>query len=123
MSAKVARVHGDGDPRLVELDGVVRALEAELTPHLDQEEAELFPLLLSKDGGAAVETLLEAARTDHHWIGEQLARIRELTQEYALPVWACRSYRTLFAEREALETDVLRHVHLENHVLFPRVRG
>lgn len=123
LSAKVARVHGDSDPRLVELDTTVRALEAELMPHLDQEEAQLFPALLANETGRSLDALLEATRTDHVWIGEQLARIRELTEEYALPGWACRSYRTLFAELEALETDVLRHVHLENHVLFPRFRG
>ena len=59
-------------------------------------------------------------RADHEWIGEQIGRLRTLSDEYTAPEWACRSYRTLFAELEALETDVLRHVHLENHVLFPR---
>jgi regulator of cell morphogenesis and NO signaling len=36
------------------------------------------------------------------------------------PEWACTSYRTLLSELAALEGDVLRHVHLENHVLMPR---
>ena len=36
------------------------------------------------------------------------------------PEWGCSSYRVLMSELEALEGDVLRHVHLENHVLMPR---
>ncbi len=36
------------------------------------------------------------------------------------PEWACNSYRALFSELQALETDVLQHVHLENHALRPR---
>ena len=33
-----------------------------------------------------------------------LRRIRELTEDYQLPEWACTSYRKLFAELQALES-------------------
>lgn len=46
--------------------------------------------------------------------------MRDAAEDYLIPDWACTSYRTLFAELERLEGDVLRHVHLENHVLMPR---
>ncbi len=118
LSAKVARVHGEGEPRLVDIDETMRGLAEQLLSHLDQEEAELFPAML--DGEPSPEALAEGVRADHEWIGEQIGRLRTLSDEYTAPEWACRSYRTLFAELEALETDVLRHVHLENHVLFPR---
>ncbi|HEY8430033.1 MAG TPA: iron-sulfur cluster repair di-iron protein [Sandaracinaceae bacterium] len=122
LSEKVARVHGDHEPRLVEIREIVSALATELSAHLDQEEAELFPRLL-EPGASLQPSELEAVRGEHLWIGEQLRRLRTLTDEYVAPEWACRSYRTLFAELEAMETDVLRHVHLENHVLLPRFSG
>lgn len=121
LSAKVARVHGDGEPRLVDIDRTMRGLAEQLISHLDQEEAELFPAML--EGEPSPEALAEGVRADHEWIGEQIGRLRTLSDEYTAPQWACRSYRTLFAELEALETDVLRHVHLENHVLLPRFTG
>jgi regulator of cell morphogenesis and NO signaling len=49
-----------------------------------------------------------------------LARMRELADGFRTPEWGCNSYRVLMAELEALEGDILRHVHLENHVLMPR---
>lgn len=119
MSAKVARVHGDHNPRLNDLDGAVRKLVAELEPHLDEEEQTLFPAVLRDDRATAVRELATMHR-EHLVVGGLLEHIREATEEFTLPPWACNSYRALFAELEALETDVLRHVHLENHVLMPR---
>ena len=43
LAAKVAHVHGDRNPALAPLLKAVQALERSLVPHLDQEEAELFP--------------------------------------------------------------------------------
>jgi regulator of cell morphogenesis and NO signaling len=121
LSAKVARVHGDHDPRLAELDRIVRALEAALTPHLDEEEQSLFPQLMSRAPDAAqVAKELGTMHADHLAVGDLLEQMRETTADFATPEWACNSYRTLFAELERLEGDVLRHVHLENHVLMPR---
>jgi len=53
-------------------------------------------------------------------VGRALDRIRDLTDDFATPDWGCTSYRLAMAELDDLTTDVLRHVHLENHVLMPR---
>jgi regulator of cell morphogenesis and NO signaling len=121
LAAKVARVHGDADIRLRELDTIVAELSSLLVPHLDDEEDSLFPAM--RDPRAALEPLraeLAAARDDHAAVGGLLERLRDVTADYALPSWACTSYRTLFAELAQLEDDVRRHVHLENNVLWPR---
>lgn len=121
LAAKVARVHGEHNPRLRALREVVGALESELLPHLDHEEQQLFPLLLDAHSPrSTVQTELERMRTEHLNVGELLGRLRSESDEFTLPEWACTSYRTLFAELKQLELDVLRHVHLENHVLGPR---
>jgi regulator of cell morphogenesis and NO signaling len=119
LAAKVARVHGERDPRLTRIDELVQGLCRELLPHLDHEEETLFPAIVS--GAPQARDQLAAMWSEHETIGEQLRLMRELTADYSTPDWACRSYRTLFAELEHLETDVLTHVHLENHVLAPRV--
>ena len=56
-------------------------------------------------------------------MGTLLARMRVLSDGFTTPEWGCRSYRILMGELETLEGDVLRHVHLENHVLMPRFAG
>lgn len=119
LSEKVADVHGDKDARLVTIDETVQALSAKLIAHLDEEEREVFPLLLGP-GRRAPAILFSTIQEEHVWVGEQLERLRELTDDYHAPSWACRSCRALYAELEAIHTDTLRHVHIENHVIFPR---
>jgi len=43
------------------------------------------------------------------------------TVEVVVPTWAGRSYQHLMEELEALEEDVLEHVHLEAFALVPRL--
>jgi regulator of cell morphogenesis and NO signaling len=121
LAAKVARVHGEHNPKLRELSEVVQALDSALIPHLDQEEQELFPMLLAPSTKPEViEAELQRMKAEHLAVGELLGRLRDASDEFSLPEWACNSYRTLFAELERLELDILQHVHLENHVLAPR---
>lgn len=120
LAKKVARVHGEHDPRLVELFAIVTALSDALLSHLDDEERDLFPALLGERADLEMGAQLEAMQKEHLAVGDLLHRMRVLTADFAVPDWACGSYRTLFAELEDLEGDVLAHVHIENHVLAPR---
>lgn len=119
-AAKVARVHGDRNERLRSVQAAVEELAAVLEPHLDDEEDRLFPELVQ--GRAALDSRRELAdmKHEHEQVGALLWRLRAAADDFRAPDWACRSYRALFAELEKLELDVLRHVHLENHVLAPR---
>ncbi|MBL9014553.1 MAG: DUF542 domain-containing protein [Myxococcales bacterium] len=118
LATKVARVHGDHDPKLHELEATVDELTEVLLPHLDEEEARLFPALLASAPEAA--PLLATMIDDHLEVAALLERVRDSTDNFTLQDWACGSVRTLFRELEALERDTLAHVHLENHVLGPR---
>lgn len=121
LAAKVARVHGAKEPRLIELDVVVRKLADALEPHLDTEEQVLFPALMARDGETdIIRAELDTMKDEHLAVGEMLEQMRTLAFEYRAPEGACNSYRALFSELDQLEGDVLRHVHLENHVLLPR---
>lgn len=121
LAAKVARVHGAHNAKLRELDSVVTELTEALEPHLDDEEQTLFPMLLSPaPDRAAAARELASMHEEHLAVGKLLEAMRTAADDFALPDWACNSYRALFAELAQLEGDVLRHVHLENHVLMPR---
>jgi regulator of cell morphogenesis and NO signaling len=120
LSAKVGRVHGERDPRLVEVARTVKALADDLGSHLEVEESGLFPALLAHRDRAAIAAELATMVSEHVAVGALLGRLRAITDDYEPPAWACRSYQTLFAELAHLEGDILRHVHLENHVLAPR---
>ena len=124
IMTKVAQVHGPKDAHLRELEETFRTLAASLLPHLDEEEQVLFPLLMAgRPDPEVLRPELALMMTDHLEVGELLARIRSLTGGFTTPEWGCNTYRVLMSELEALEGDILRHVHLENHVLAPRFEG
>jgi regulator of cell morphogenesis and NO signaling len=121
LAAKVARVHGEHNPKLAALGHTFEELAGALVPHLDAEEAVLFPALMARTPDPTiVRKELAAMYEDHLAVGKLLGRIRELSDQFTTPEWGCNSYRVYMAELAALEEDVLRHVHLENHVLMPR---
>ncbi|MBX3471100.1 MAG: iron-sulfur cluster repair di-iron protein [Planctomycetes bacterium] len=123
MAAKVARVHGEHDPRLADLGRLVANLRPLLLDHLDEEEQQLFPALMARNTAPeVVRDGLAAMEAEHRQVGALLERARALTDDFSPPEWACGTYRTLLAELEHLEDDVLRHVHLENHVLAVKAR-
>jgi regulator of cell morphogenesis and NO signaling len=118
---KIADVHGDRDPRLLELLAVFRGMRASLEAHLAEEETVLFPLLMSRDADRArAARELGRMREEHLEVGRALDAMRDITDDFATPEWGCATYRLAMAELDDLTSDVLRHVHLENHVLVPR---
>lgn len=121
LAIKVARVHGDKNPKLLQLRDALSELDENLLPHLDDEEQELFPFLIGNepDPIRAAKDLQEM-HEEHLAMAAILERLRVAADEFTLPTWACTSYRTLFNELEELESDLFRHIHLETHVLMPR---
>ena len=121
LATKVARVHGDHNPKLLALRDAFAALAATLEPHLREEEGVLFPALRAEPHDPRlVAAELASMDQDHQRVGAMLASVRALADDFAPPDWACGSYRTLMRELAVLEMDTLRHVHLETHVLMPR---
>jgi regulator of cell morphogenesis and NO signaling len=118
---KLSAVHGAREPKLRALNDAVRELAQSLLAHLDEEERTVFPVLTADavpDAEAA--RALEAMGSDHLTVATLLERIRDNTNDFRAPTGACNTHQTLFAELREIETDVLTHIHLENHVLAPR---
>ena len=121
LAAKVGRVHGQHNPNLRVLDAAVTELSETLLAHLDEEERELFPLLIAGETNRTeLAKRLDDMAGEHRLVGELLGQVRAASDDFSVPDWACNSYRTLFSELRQLESDVSVHVHLENHVLKPR---
>lgn len=121
LARKVARVHGAHNLKLLSLRDEVGTLSDTLLPHLEEEEQVLFPALVA--AASPLGEALAAADAEHLEVGHCLARIRELADGFIAPEWACSSYRTLFAELQRLEQEIVAHIHLERHVLRPRFDG
>lgn len=121
LATKVARVHGEHNPKLFALRDAFIELAATLEPHMREEEGVLFPALRAVPHDPdLVAAELASMRQEHQQVGVMLAGVRTLANDFTPPDWACGSYRTLMRELAVLEMDTLRHVHLETHVLAPR---
>ncbi len=57
---------------------------------------------------------------EHESAGQALAKLREVTHDYALPADACPTFRAMYEELQRMEADLHQHIHLENNILFPR---
>jgi len=127
MAARVAQVHGGHTPSLLDVFDVFQALAEELAEHLMKEEQVLFPAIdmMSRGEAAAmpVDGAIHCMLHEHDDAGAALAKLRALTNGFTPPPEACNTYRALFAGLEELETDLHRHIHLENSVLFPVARA
>lgn len=127
MTEKVARVHGDSEPRLVEIRKVFESFGPDLVEHTVEEESSVFPLirkLESHPGEAKIiaENLRSAIRkleSEHDQAGSALERFSELTDRYQPPEWACNTFRALYDTLQRLERNMHQHVHKENNILFP----
>lgn len=129
---KVVRKHGDHHPALFELQELYDDTCDDLGPHMLKEENVLFPYIsrLESDVLSHVQgtpppfgTVLNPVRMmriEHDKVGDLLAKMRFVTEDYTLPEWGCPSFRALYHRLGELERDLHQHIHLENNILFPR---
>ncbi|MCO6460477.1 MAG: iron-sulfur cluster repair di-iron protein [Saprospiraceae bacterium] len=128
---KVAGVHGDRHPELLEIKDLFEDVYDELTEHIREEENQLFPLIKSivksQDNGekidpASLHLAEKVAETEkeHDDVGRAMEKIRSLSDDYAIPDDACTSYKLLYKMLEEFENDLFTHIHLENNILFPK---
>jgi len=123
---KIASVHGDHHPELLEIAGLFEKINAELLQHLKNEEEVLFPAIkevVNTNSETAKKTIVsEIARMEgeHEFAGGAMDEINRITKGYKVPEDGCNTYRVAFKLLEQFEDDLHTHVHLENNILFPK---
>lgn len=128
MVTKVAAVHGEKEPRLIQIKDIFLALSAELATHLMKEEQILFPMIRQLEASGTLPSFhcgtvanpVRRMEFEHDEAGEALRQLRQLTDNFTPPAWACNTYRALLDGLLTFEQDMHQHIHKENNVLFPR---
>lgn len=128
MVTKVAAVHGEKEPRLAQIKDTFLALSAELTTHLMKEEQVLFPMIRQLEASNTLPSFhcgtvvnpITRMEYEHDEAGVALAQLRQLTDDFTPPEWACNTYRALFDALLTFEQDMHQHIHKENNILFPQ---
>lgn len=125
MAEKAVRAHGAKAPFLTRLRDVVGELREDLTDHMHKEELVLFPAIKALEAGdrSRADWLAQpiaVMEMEHERAGALLAELRQLTDGYEVPAWACPTVRALYQGLAEVESEMHVHVHLENNILFPR---
>lgn len=131
LTQTIARVHGETNPETIRIAALTDELTCELEAHALEEERGLFPyvtaLCAARRGAAPPAHAAEGEIADpiatleheHDQAGALMREIRTLSGGFRVPENACNTFRIAYAELEAFEADLHRHVHLENNILFP----
>lgn len=129
---KLARVHGERHPELIEIRNLFEGSVQDLAVHFKKEELVLFPFIKNmvkakinneeviQPSFGTVENPVAMMKHEHTVEGERFAKIAELTSGYNPPADACNTYRVTFAMLEEFENDLHTHIHIENNILFPK---
>jgi regulator of cell morphogenesis and NO signaling len=128
LLTKVTGKHARRHPELLRIAESFGELAADMGPHMVREERVLFPYIraLASPAGAPSPTFVTVRNPvgmmmqEHDRAGELLAEISAATGDCAPPADACASFRALYAALAELRLDLMKHVALENSILFPR---
>jgi len=129
---RVATKHGDRFTNMPHVFQLFATLKEEMDCHMQKEEMVLFPRIKEIDSAIQNNTRstldsgyisapIHMMEAEHEEAGNLMAEIRQWTNDYTPPADACTTFRVTLAELKAFEADLHQHVHLENHVLFPRI--
>lgn len=123
---KIADVHGDNHPELLEVAELFAKINEELLQHLKNEEEVLFPAIKAAEifNSPQIKSTIISEVTrmqgEHEFAGGAMDKINVLTKNYLIPVDACNTYRVSLKLLEQFEDDLHIHVHLENNILYPK---
>lgn len=132
LMEKVYSRHGEHRPELGELKKAFSLLNEDLTVHMRKEEMVLFPYIKTLEASISrnlsvpfphfgtVKNPVRMMMQEHDTAGDLLRKMREISNDYALPEGACPTYTALYNGFEDLERDLHQHIHLENNLLFPQ---
>lgn len=127
---KVCDAHGNECLELFEIRENFFVLSEELTSHMMKEELVLFPAIKRLESEhnadhpliATIQTPVGAMEHEHVIAGGLVKQIRSLSNNYTPPDFACPTYRITYKKLQEFDDDLMRHIHLENNILFERIK-
>lgn len=130
---KVYSVHGESHPELAKLMDLFDELSDELLQHMEKEEQILFPGIKNLFGDVSnIESVaipinllapMMVMEAEHTHAGDVIKKIQSLTSDYTPPPTACPTFRVTYKRLQEFEQDLMQHIHLENNVLFSKVKN
>ena len=129
FAQKVAKVHGDHSPEVIKIAELYEKIAADLNPHMLKEERILFPAIKAYVDNknqsfpfGSIENPISMMEHEHEEVGVYAKEIISLSHNFETPEWACNTYKALYFKLDEFINDLFQHIHLENNILFDKVR-
>ncbi|AGB40409.1 iron-sulfur cluster repair di-iron protein [Halobacteroides halobius DSM 5150] len=126
---KILRVHGiNHEEELTKVHRLFHNLKIDLEQHLLKEEEIVFPAIKKYEQNTKEEkqvngfSRVDELKHEHDQAGDIIKELREVTADYNVPDDGCKTYERTYQLLEELETDLFQHIHLENNILFTRLK-
>ena len=122
---KVCTAHGDKYNELFEIKEILKEGFEDLLHHMEKEEQVLFPLVrnLTKDTmDKFILNPIAMMECEHNHEGERYKKIAKMTNNYIAPEDACHSFIYLYKLLKDFEQRLHLHIHIENNILFPKIK-
>ena len=126
-TGKIAMVHGDHHPELLEVEALFSDINRELLQHLKNEEEVFFPAVKEYEqtrSAGSKATIIEQINQlsgEHEFAGGAMDKINSITGNYKVPADGCNTYHVSFRLLQQFEDDLHVHVHLENNIVFSKL--
>jgi regulator of cell morphogenesis and NO signaling len=129
LAMTIMKVHGEHHPELIKVHKLFRTVQMELEEHLTKEETLQYPAINrfletnSKEDLEKAVNIIDELEKEHTNAGDILKELREITKDYLIPDDVCGTFELTYQKLQEMESDLFQHIHLENNILFPRLRG
>lgn len=129
LLTKILNVHYSHSGKVLsQLYKLYMSLMAELEIHIIKEEEILFPIIKQYEVNPSEESrikaikVMEETENEHEGAGNILKEMREITNNYTVPPEGCMTFQKTYDKLVEIEQDLFNHIHLENNILFPRLK-
>ncbi len=128
---KVCDAHGKDCDELLRIREKFSDLADELTSHMEKEELVLFPAIKRLESNdkkdhplaSTIQAPVGVMEHEHVIAGDLIKEIRSLSNNYTPPDFACPTFRITYKKLQEFDNDLMKHIHLENNILFERIKN
>jgi len=133
LAAKVAEVHAQEHPEVVQVNILFSKVVSEISEQISLEENVLFPFIekfrdqensFTENEKTITEILQKSISSIESGLAigaENFKQIAITSSNYTLPVGACNSYTFLYKNLQEFEHKLHKYIHFEKNILFPKL--
>ncbi len=121
LANRVELVHSQHPECPVGLTNHLKEISKNLEIHMKCEEDEVFHLIRA-DATAEAYAFIQKLQKEHEEHGALLETIEKMTNNISTPNGACNTWQALYKGLHAFKLDLMQHIHLENNILFDRIK-